>query len=213
VPAVEAVTASLSFAPVGQLSGTTGCNSFAGSYTARGSTLKVTLGAMTTKACADPAEAAQEAALTTLLPTVSTYSLAGTELTLAGGDGASLLVYTANASGLEGSSWTITGVNNGRGAVESTTLTEGLTASFSPDGSFHAFGGCNQLTGSYATTGSTAIAIGPLTSTHKTCSAEVDDLEMEYITALGKVATFEITGTALTLRDRGGAAQVTARAA
>jgi heat shock protein HslJ len=213
VPAVPAATASLAFAPAGQLSGTTGCNSFTGSYAAQGSTLKMTLGAMTTKACTDPAVVAQETALTSLLPTVRAYSLAVTELRLTGGDGATVLVYTAGAAGLEGSSWRITGVNNGRGAVETTTLTESLTAGFGPGGSFQAFGGCNQLSGTYALSGKTGITIGPLTSTHKTCTADINELEAAYVTALGKVATFQLSGTTLTLRDQGGAAQVTAAAA
>jgi heat shock protein HslJ len=207
-----AAPASLVFGAAGALTGTTGCNSFSGSYTVHGSALTLSLGAMTTKACLDPAAMAQETALTQLLPTVTGYTLAGASLSLSAPGGSTVAVYHVGLTGLPGSSWTVTGVNNGRGAVESTPLTEQLTASFAADGSFHGFGGCNQLSGSYTTSGGNGVTIGPLAATRKTCGADVDQLEAAYTAALGRVATYDISGHTLTLRDRGGATQVTASA-
>ena len=41
------------------------------------------------------------------------------------------------------------------------------------------------------------------------CDADAMALESEYVAALGKAATYEITGDRLTLRDASGAMQVT----
>ena len=51
-------TATLAFTSDGRINGSTGCNSFGGTYTSTGPALKLTLGAMTQMACADPAYAA-----------------------------------------------------------------------------------------------------------------------------------------------------------
>ena len=206
-----AAPASLTFAQGGALSGTTGCNSFSGTYTTQASRLSITLGPMTQRACTDPAAQAQESAITQLLPSTATYSTSSSgSLTLQNQTGAAVLVYAAAATGVAGTSWSVTGLNNGRGGVETTALTEALTMSFAKDGSFEAFGGCNQLGGTFTTSGRNGLTIGPLTSTRKTCGDAVDQLESQYTAALGKVATFDINGQVLTLRDSSGATQVTA---
>jgi heat shock protein HslJ len=209
-PTSAAAPASLTFRSAGALSGTTGCNSFSGNYTADASKLTITLGPMTQAACADAAAQAQETAITQLLPTTASYALEATSLTLMDQKGATLLAYSAAASDLPGTSWSVTGVNNGKDAVEATALTEALTATFGQDGSFQAFGGCNQLSGKFTTSGNNGVKIGPLASTRKTCGDAVDQLETEYSAALGNVATWEINGQTLTLRDAQGATQVTA---
>jgi heat shock protein HslJ len=210
VPAAKGAVASLVFRPGGDLSGTTGCNSFGGSYTVQGAALHISLGPMTQMACLDPASTAQETALVQLLPTVRGHAVTGTALALTGAGGSSLLVYAAGAATLVGLSFGVTGVNNGRGAVETSALTAALTARFVADGSFQAFGGCNELTGTYRTSGAAGIEIGPLTSTHKACTEEVDALEAAYVAALGRVSSYDLVGGRLTLRDREGATQVTA---
>lgn len=212
-PTVRAAAeATLSFGDGGALSGSTGCNSFGGSYRAGPTSLQLTLGPMTQKACADPAVTAQETALVRLLPTVTTYSQDARSLTLRDGSGTTVLVYNAGATGLSGTAWKVTGVNNGKGAVVTSTLTETLTAAFAGDGTFAGFGGCNQLSGPFTTSGSSGVTIGPLASTHRSCGADVDQLEAEYATALGLVTTYDVTGSTLTLRDSSGATQVTATA-
>jgi len=209
-PRSAAAPAALTFSSAGALSGTTGCNSFSGTYTAADSQLTIELGPMTQAACIDAATQAQETAITRLLPATASYALVATSLTLKDHDGASLLEYTAAASDLRGSSWSVTGVNNGRGGVESTALTEALTATFGQDGSFQAFGGCNQLVGMFMTSGNNGVKIGPLMSTRKACGDAVDQLEAQYNAALANVVTWETNGQTLTLRDAQGVTQVTA---
>src|SRR5262249_41204063 len=148
---------------------------------------------------------------TAQLPMVRSYRVTGTVLTLTGGADAVLFTYTSAPTSLSGTSWKVTGVNNGKGAVEATTLTEKLTASFGKDNSFSGFGGCNQLTGPCALSGTTGVKIGPLVATKKTCGTAVDQLESQYVTALSHATKYELAGTTLTLRDAGNSTQVTAQ--
>jgi heat shock protein HslJ len=215
VSASAAGAASIAFASAGRLSGSTGCNSFSGSYTATGSRLTIELGAMTQRACTDPGLTAQEAAITAGLPRVTGYAIDGSVLTMTGDGDVELFTYRVASASLAGTTWAVTGVNNGRGGVESTALTEALTATFGENGSFTGFGGCNQLNGPYAVSndgaGAERLSIGPLASTRKTCGTDVDRTESEYEAALSRVSTYELAGGDLTLRDRQGATQVTAR--
>jgi heat shock protein HslJ len=134
-------------------------------------------------------------------------------LTLTGTGSTTLLTYSAGLAGLEGTSWTATGINNGAGGVENTALTEHVTASFGPDGAFRGFGGCNDLSGTYATTGANEIRLTGLTGTRTSCTADVDTLENAYVAALGRTTKYEISGDTLTLRDADGAIQATYRLA
>jgi len=206
-------TAALSFAAGGKLTGTTGCNNLAGTYATTARSLHIELGPMTLKACSDAAATAQERAVLAGLPATKRYAASDSSLLLQDEKGATLLAYVAGKADLAGTSWRVGAVNNGRGAMVTSSLTARLTAEFGADGTFTGFGGCNTLSGPYATSGSDGVAIGPLMSTKKSCGADVDQLELEYSTALANVARWEISGDVLTLRDASGAGQVTASAA
>lgn len=211
VDAAPGNPATLSFAPEGALSGSTGCNAISGTYATDGTNLTITLGPSTLRACEDPATEAQELAITQNLPTVSGYTIDGESLTLTDQDGATLFTYTAGISDLANTSWQVIGVNNGKDAVVSTELTEELTAEFGADGTFSGFGGCNQLSGPWATSGTDGLDIGPLAATMMACDAAVSELEAQYQAALEAATTFSIDGNALTLRDAEGATQVVAQ--
>src|SRR5262245_22568591 len=127
----SAATASLEFAEAGAMSGSTGCNQFSGSYEQLNEELTIEPGPMTLAACVDPAVDAQEKAIIAMLPNVATVA-SGSDgsLILQNSDGDTLATYTSGLSSLEGTAWTATGVNNGKGAVESNALTETITAEF-----------------------------------------------------------------------------------
>ena len=194
------------------LTGSTGCNQFRGTYSQRGSDLTITLGPVTLAACTSPALTAQETAIMRQLPLVTSFNSAG-QLELLDSSGATLLVYAAGIAGLKDTSWTVAGVNNGKGGVESSTLAQTLTAKFSADGSLSGFSGCNQYNGSYQTSGTDGVTITNIATTRRACDETAMTLETQYTTALGTVATYEISGATLTLRDAGGSAQVTLTAA
>jgi heat shock protein HslJ len=208
VEAAPGAAATLAFEDGNQIGGTTGCNLFGGSYTLDGDKLTIELGAMTQVACPGAFITAQETAITQQMPNVAGFTQSADSLSLTAADGSELFKYSAGLSGLEGTAWAATGVNNGKGAVESNALTEKLTASFGADGAFTGFGGCNNLTGSYEATADT-LSITGLASTQKACAEDVSNLEAQYIAALTATTTYQIIGDVLTLKDDGGATQAT----
>jgi heat shock protein HslJ len=187
------------------LSGSTGCNSFGGKFVQDGTKLTITLGPATLKACTDDAANKQEQAILEQLPLVASFT-GGQQLTLQDKSGSTLLVYTPGTAGLEGTSWTGTGVNTGS-AVESNALTETITATFGPSGALSGFAGCNDYTATYKTSGSDGLTITEVATTRKACDESKSALEAQYTAALEKVASYSISGTTLTLRDSSGAIQ------
>jgi heat shock protein HslJ len=197
----------LTFAADGTVAGTTGCNAFTGTYEQQLLALSITPGPMTLKACTGPV-AAQEQAILAALPLVASFTTTS-GLTLTDASGAELLVYTAAATGLEGSSWTATGINNGKEAVVGTATTGSVTADFGADGTLSGSGGCNNYTASYTISGSDAISIGEIGSTKKMCDDATMTTEQQYFAALAASTTFSLDANSLTLRDASGAMQVT----
>jgi heat shock protein HslJ len=207
-PTAPGAVSTLAFGADGALTGFTGCNQFSGTYRASGSDLTLTIGPMTRRACTAADLTAQETALTQLLPQVQSFRGPPAGLTLLGAGEAVLAVYRPGLTSLEGTDWTVTGVNNGRGGVETTALTPMLSATFGADGAFTGVA-CNDLSGRYAVTGADGLTITDLTATRKACPADQAALEAQYTAALGQVRTYAISGDTLTLRDSAGATQVT----
>jgi heat shock protein HslJ len=212
VPAAPNSNATLDFDTAGGLGGSI-CNQFGGTYTVDGQKLSIQLGPMTQMACGDPRITAEETAVIKLLPQVTSFDAAGGKLTLADAGGAVLLTYSTGLTGIEGTSWKATGVNNGTGGVETSALTESLTATFGAGGAFTGSGGCNDLSGTYQASGTNGLTITGLTSSQKACSVGPGELENRYTAALGQVTTYTISGDTLTLRNADGATQVTYRTA
>ncbi len=159
-------------------------------------------------ACVDPAAAAQEKAILAQLPKVASATT-GTQLVLKDAAGATLLTYRQGLSSLEGTAWHATGINNGNEAVVSSSLTETVTAMFGAADALSGFAGCNEYNATYTLSGTDAISITQVATTRKACAEDAMALESEYTAALGKAATYEISGDRLTLRDSSGAMQVT----
>ncbi len=207
VDAAARDAATLEFA-ADTVTGSTGCNAFQGSYTVDGDSLTIELGPMTQKACTDAALQAQETALLAAFPEVASYEMGDDGLTLKNADGDTLLTYEPDETALEGTAWTATGVNNGKGGVETTAQTEKLTAEFGPDGQLTGSGGCNTFNAEYTVSGSDGLSIGPVASTKKACEEEVMQTEAAYFAALGNTVTYQLSAGTLTLRDANGATQV-----
>jgi heat shock protein HslJ len=197
---------SLTFGVDGTFSGSTGCNRITGTFTQKGSSLTMQPGPMTLKACT-AAIAAQEAAVVAALPKVASFTSAGSLVLLDAG-GASLLSYAPGPTGLAGSSWRATGINNGKDAVVGLAGTEKVTAAFGADGTVSGSGGCNTYNAPYTTPATGLITIGAVSSTRKACPEAETQIERDFLTALGKATTYQLDGVTLTLRDATGAAQV-----
>lgn len=204
--------ASLTFGSDGSWAGSTGCNRIAGSYTQDGTALTMVPGPMTLMAC-DGAVAQQEAAIVANLPLVSSFTM-GDSLVLASADGAALLTYAPGLVALAGTSWTATGINNGKEAVVSMAGVEKATMVFGEDGQASGSGGCNTFSGTFTTTDPDGLSFGPLAATEMACAdGSAMQIEQEYFAALANVATYQLEADRLTLRDAAGATQVTYRRA
>ncbi len=197
----------LVFAAGGRLSGSTGCNSFGGTYKRSGSSLTIEVGPMTLKACSGAA-AAQENAVLANLALVDTFTIAE-RLQLKMGS-STVLTYEAGMTGLAGSSWVATGINNGKGGVVSDANTSRVTAKFNTEGGVSGSGGCNTYTANFTTSGKVGLKIGPAISTMMACEpASIMTTEQQYFAALEKVSRYQRDANQLTLKDSSGATQVT----
>lgn len=202
----------LDFSTDGKVSGSTGCNRFAGTYRVEGEDLTIELGPMTKAACTSDAATQQENRIVTALGEVRSSQTTGTTLTLRDAQGKDLLSYAAVKSGLAGTSWKVLGVNNGRQAVVTSALTEKLTLEFGTDGTVSGNGGCNNFHGTYTQDGD-SVKISELASTMMGCEKDVAELEQQYLSALQASTKATRSGNNLELRDDSGAMQVHAQLA
>jgi heat shock protein HslJ len=162
---------------------------------------------MTLAACTDAAATAQEMTIVQGLPTVTSFT-ADAQLVLKDSSNTTLFTYGKGITSLAGTSWKATGINDGKSAVSSTAATETVTAAFGTDGTISGFGGCNQYNGTFTESGND-LTISGLSSTKVACEGDANTVETAYLAALPKVATWEIAGDVLTLRDSSGSTQVT----
>lgn len=193
----------------GQLGGTDGCNRYSTSYTVSGAQIKLDKNvASTMMACAEPIMG-QAAAYITALTEAATYKIDGGQLTLLDAGGKVLATFTRQSTDLAGTSWVVTGYNNGQQAVVSVIAGSQLTADFGADGTLSGAAGCNTFTASYEVSGKT-IKIGPAGSTRMACAdpAGVMAQEAQYLQALATAATYAREGNRLELRTADGALAV-----
>lgn len=206
-PAPSAGAAMMSLTD-GKVAGSTGCNTFNGSYTLDGESLSFGPLAITNMACED-ALMTQEAAVIAGLEATTSYGIEGTSLELLDDAGEAVLTFQVMPpTSLTEGTWGATGINNGKGAVESLAAGSTVTAIFGSDGQISGNAGCNQYTGTYTTDGDT-IEISQLASTKMACADEaVNTQEQNYLAALPKATTWSIVAGKLELRDDSGALQV-----
>jgi heat shock protein HslJ len=193
----------------GRVSGVLVCNSYTGAYATTNGSIKISGVASTLMACPDTSPGV-ESAIVAALGNAATYTATRTNLTMFDTSGATVLQYgAAPADPLAGTSWNVTGINNGNQAVVSPATGTTVTLAFGTDGTVSGSGGCNTYNGSVAVNGA-AISFGPLAATQMACPQPVMDQEAQFFAALAASSTFDVSGSTLTMRDTGGAMQVTA---
>ncbi len=190
----------------GKVAGSGGCNRYTGPATVTGSTIKIGPLASTQMACVGPASDVETAYLADLAKAAS-FTATADALTLYDASGAQILVFAAGPDNALEGEWTVTGYNNGRGALTSPVSGTTLTATFLAD-TVAGSAGCNDYNGSYKLDGD-KVTIGPLATTRKACDQAIMDQETEFLTALQTPSTVEQSGATVTLRDAAGAMQVT----
>lgn len=199
----------LEFVGHGTLNGSTGCNSFQGTYAQSGDSLTIKPGATTLIGCPPPLDA-QERAVLAALPKTSTFTEKGSTLTLLDASGKALLAYAHMSSPLAGATFEVTGINNGKQAVVSVIAGTSLTARFSDDGHVTGSAGCNTYSATYTLDGTT-LHVGPPISTRKACSspAGVMEQETQFLHALERSTIVQPGGNTVFLRDAEDAIQIT----
>ena len=204
---VEGTAVTLQF-DGGRASGTDGCNRYATSYTAEGGKLKFdAAGAATMMAC-PPAIMEQARAFTSSLGTTSSRRIEAGQLQLLGPDGSVVAVFAPQSLALAGTSWHVTGYNNGRQAVVSVLNDTQLTIAFAADGRVTGSAGCNNFMGTYSVSGS-SLTFGPAATTRKMCAQPgVMEQEQQFLKALESVATIRQEGERAELRTADGALAV-----
>jgi heat shock protein HslJ len=198
----------------GEVSGTSGCNRFFGPYEVDGNSISIGPLGSTLMACPEPLME-QEFGFMTALQSAATYGITGDTLELSNSDGEVVATFVESEPiSLTGTNWVASGVNNGRGGVQSVVIGNEITAQFSEDGSISGSAGCNNYGGTYEVDGEN-MTIGPLAVTEMFCEEPEGtmDQEAEYLTALGTVATWNIDGDLLDLRTAEGSRAVAYNAA
>ncbi len=209
VPVLASTTVDARFTN-GEIEGSGGCNRFFGRYTAREDdqlTVASEIGS-TRMACA-PETDRQEQRYLALLPRVAAWRRQEATLVLMEEDSRVLLQYVAaRPVELEGTSWEVLGINNGRGGVVSTTTTPLSDAAFA-DGKVRGRAGCNLFTASYEVEGD-RITIGEAAIGRRHCSEPdgIMEQEQQFLQALSRARSWALRSDRLELRDGKGSLQV-----
>lgn len=192
-----------------QYSGFSGVNQYSGAYTATtDGGIEFGPAAGTLMAGPEPLMKVESAYLK-LLEGCDAFKIEKGTLTLTTGGVDTLVFEVAKAAALPGSSWVVTGYNNGKEAVVSPALGSTLTVEFASDGTVSGTGGVNRFNGPFVSTDKT-VKIGPLAATMMAGEPELMTQETAYLGALEKATTWSISRGVLDMRDASGATQITA---
>jgi heat shock protein HslJ len=187
-----------------RVSGADGCNRYSGSYVVNNSALRVSALASTQMACA-PELMTQAKAFTSALTDARSYRIADGQLALIGPDGVVVATLVALSRELAGTSWSATGINNGKQAVVGLVQGTSVTLAFGADGRATGSAGCNSYTAAYSVDGSN-LKFARAAATRKMCAQpDVMDQEIAFLKALETVATARLDGDQLELRTAGDA--------
>lgn len=193
----------------GSVSGTDGCNRYIAPVTATDATFEVgSRGPSTMMAC-PPDRMALAAAYMEALTGAKGHRMNGSSLELVDANGAVLATFAPQATTLAGTSWKATGINNGREALVSVVSGSEVTITFEEGGRANGSSGCNRFMTSWEADGNN-VKIGPAAGTRMMCEdPKVMEQESAFLKALETVATKEMEGDRLTLRDANGAMAAT----
>lgn len=208
---LEGTTITAEFAD-GEISGSSGCNSYFGSYTLEGNTITFGIMGMTEMACMEPEGVMEQES--TYLETVRSATevrLAQGQLEMMDESGDVVLRFKrpdesgVQTASLEGTTWSLESFVEGEAAtslIAGTTITMELS-----NGRLTGSAGCNSYGGSY-TAEDGELTVNELVWTEMACldPEGVMEQEQRYLDTLNNVSTFELEGNRLTLRTSDGRA-------
>jgi heat shock protein HslJ len=111
----------------------------------------------------------------------------------------------SGGNGLTGKTWQLTAITEKVPAFQGVVPAAdqpNYTITFEPNGNFSAKADCNQLAGSYTTTGSggLTLALGPMTL----AACPEGSLSDQYVAALGKATSYAVANGQLTITTTDG---------
>ena len=203
---IEESTITIVFHDEHRASGDGGCRGYVAAYNADAGGIAFTWLAMTGELCVEPELMKQEGQYTTVLEGTTTFQLTAEQLDILTTRGEILtfepLPEEANSS-LEGTIWALTGFIEDKPIEKmpapllavSTLLADSEITLTLNDGSASGSAGCNSYGAGYATDGA-SLTFGPTVVTEMAC-LEPEGLmkqEQQYLSFLGDVVTFSISG-------------------
>lgn len=192
-----------------QYSGFSGVNQYSGTYTAKADG-GIDFGPAAGTLMAGPEPLMKvETAYLKLIEGCDGYKIENDTLTLTTGGVDTLIFEVTKTAELPGSSWVVTGYNNGKEAVVGPAVDSTLTIEFGTDGTVSGTGGVNRFNGGFEST-DTTVKIGPLAATKMAGEPELMEQETAFLKALETATTWSISRGILDMRDGAGATQVTA---
>jgi heat shock protein HslJ len=186
--------------------GTSGCNTYSGSYTVDGDGLTFGPLASTQMACDQPLMDLESAYLAALGDVTGFSVTVGKTLLLTGG-GTDLSFSAETSLPLTGTVWRATSISSNN-AVSSTIAGTEVTAEFGTYGTLSGSDGCNRYHAEYSTSG-TSLTVGTIAGTLMACEPDVDQQAQDFRHAMESASAYEISGTSLTILDDSGNALLT----
>jgi heat shock protein HslJ len=192
----------------GRVQGTNGCNRYSAPVVIHGTNVEISSKAATTNMACPPDLMKLADAFMTALVSARSYRISSHQLELLGADGTVLATFAAQSQSLTGTSWRVTGINNGRGGVVSLVAGTHVTMSFATGGKVAGSGGCNNYTSTYTQHGG-ELTFASAAATRRMCAEPgVMEQEQAFLKALESAATARMEGNELELRTADGALAV-----
>jgi heat shock protein HslJ len=186
--------------------GSDGCNRYTAGTVIDGPRLQFTpRGASTLRACIEPLHTLASEFNAALGKTQGFRVEAGA-LVLLDAAGTPLARLAAQATGLAGTAWVVTGFHNGKSAVVNVVGAGRPTVQFGADGGISGIGSCNRFEGRYSEPAAGSVEISALTSTRRACeSDELNAQEAAVLRALESARSVRREADRLELRRADGA--------
>jgi len=191
-----------------RVEGTNGCNRYTAPVVIQGTKVEISPKAATTNMACPPDIMKLADAFMTALVSARSYRIGSHQLELLGADATVLATFSAQSQSLAGTSWRVTGINNGKEAVVSLVPDSSVTMKFATGGKVAGSGGCNNYTTTYTQAGG-KFSLASAAATRRMCfAAGVMEQEHAFFKALETAATARIEGNQLELRTADGALAV-----
>lgn len=195
----------------GRATGSDGCNRYTMAYHVDGSKIEFPSRPVGTLMACPPGVQQQAQWYIDALLAARSWRVADRHLHLLDSTGSEVAALLAQSQELAATSWSATGINNGRGGVASLVAGSTVSMIFGADGTAAGSAGCNNFTTRFEQSGPAVKFTAPIASTRRMCpDPAVMTQEQAFLKALENTSTARIEGGRLELRDAGGALQVAA---